>query len=82
MEEQEQLRIGSYCTNLLADAQFNELAQIVELSLSQDMLTADTAEEREKIHSTYKGFKYLLDTMQQFVVCKDQIVANQESDNN
>lgn len=82
MEEQEQIRIGSYCHELLEDARFNELIQIIELSLSQDALQSEDREERDGIYYTYQGLKYFLDTCKQFVLAKDQIVSKNESELN
>lgn len=80
MTEQEQLALGSYCHELMADERFNQLITLTEASLSLQMLESKDAEEREKVHSIYKGMTYLLDTMQQFVINKDQIVVNNERD--
>lgn len=82
MEEQEQIRVGQYCESLLNDNNFNELVKIVESSLSLDMLSAEDAEGREKVHQTYKGLLYLLDTAKQFVLNKDQIALRLEQENN
>jgi len=78
VNEDAQVNMGLYCQELLNDARFVELLEVLELSLSQAMLASDTAEEREKEHKTFKGLKALLDLMQQFVIVKDQIAANRD----
>ena len=70
--------MGLYCQELLIDPRFIELLEVLELSLSQNMLASETAEEREKEHRTFKGLKALLDLMQQFVIVKDQIAARED----
>lgn len=80
MEEQEQLRIGSYCHELLEDPRFNELVSVVELSLSQEILTSEDAGDREGIYYTYQGLKSFLDICKQFVQVKDQILLKQEQE--
>jgi hypothetical protein len=78
MTEQEQVDIGAYCTELLLDNRFKNLVNVTDLNLSQDMLNAATPEDREGVWYQYQGLKYFLDTMRQFVLNKDQILALNE----
>lgn len=78
LEEHDQIRLGRYCEQLLADATFQELARICGTNFGMLMLESASAEEREETHRTYLGFKSLLELMQQFVIVKDQIVARAE----
>jgi hypothetical protein len=79
MEEQEQIDLGAYCTELFMDERFAKLVNLTETSLSLDMLNAEGPMEREKVHGIYQGLKYFLDTMRQFAANKDQILALRET---
>lgn len=80
MTEEEIINLGYSAETLLNDSGFNELAKIVTSELSLGMLSADTAEERERLHMTYKGLEYFLNTALQFVAEKDQIVRRKEQE--
>ena len=78
MDEQEIADVGGYCEILLGDEQFKKLIALCESNLSLQMLESGTAEEREKTHRTYLGFKELVEMMRGFVCVKDEILAKNE----
>jgi hypothetical protein len=82
MEEQEQIRIGSYCYELLQDLRFNELVTLCESNISLQILEEDRLDDREGLYYTYKGLKELINMMQQFVTAKDQIAARKDQEEN
>jgi hypothetical protein len=80
MEEDKAIELGAYSQELMSDPRFNELVSLCESNLSLQMLSATTAEEREKVHRTYQGLREIVEFMQQFVAIKDQIALRREEE--
>lgn len=78
--EADTIELGMYCQTLMEDANFSNLVKVCEAQFALDVLNTEDEKERTRVYNTYQGLKSLLETMQQFVIAKDQIVARNEKE--
>jgi hypothetical protein len=80
--EQDAVELGLACQKLMDDPDFTKVVDLCEKNLSLEVLSGATPSEREATYYTYQGLKRLIEMMQQFVIVKDQIVAQKELEEN
>jgi hypothetical protein len=78
--ESEAIELGLSCQKFMDDPDFVNLVDLCEKNLSLEVLAGVDTSEREATYYTYQGLKKLIEMMQQFVIVKDQVVAQREQE--
>jgi hypothetical protein len=78
--ESEAIELGLSCQKLMDDPDFVKVVDLCEKNLSLEVLAGANTSEREATYYTYQGLKRFIEMMQQFVIVKDQVVAQKEQE--